>query len=549
MESLSISLIMPLISVITDNSGWSDTWYAKLLCSIAGVSDKRSYVIVLIIILIIIFIVKNIYLVFEYYYQYSFVAQNRYKMQHSLMHAYTSMEYKYFLHSSSGEIIRIVTQDTNQTFALLTQVLLFYTEIVVCAILGATIFFISPSIAASLIIILLMEVLIIAAVIKPVMKRDGDKQREQNANANKWLLQSINGIKSIKVSNAEEFFESNYSVYAKNSVNIDKKYQTLNAMPRFIIEAFTIVGVLVMMLSMVSSGVDLNQLLPPLSAFLLSAVRLLPSVNRISGVVNIISFYEGGLDNIIDALNNVPRQDGNMHKERLGYKFDKIISIEDVTFSYEGDKDKVLENAFMEIKKGESIGIIGASGSGKTTTVDILMGLLKPQSGRITIDGVDIFNDIKSWHSQLAYIPQNIFLMDSSIKDNILFGRHDEDEDERVQKALELAQMAEFVNKLPDGVDTLIGEQGVRLSGGQRQRIGIARALYADPELLFFDEATSALDNETEAAIMGSVDNLKGTKTIVIIAHRLTTIKNCDMVYEIKGGKILKVEKKLVKEK
>lgn len=550
MESLSVSLILPLITAVMDTKTWNGKWYAQLLCSIFNISDQRQYVSVLLILLIIVFVLKNVYLIVEYRIQYNFIGKCRYDMQAGLIHSYIRKPYTFYLSANFGEIIRIINSDVTEAFNLLTGVLLFYTEIIVSIVLGITIIVMSPMMAFGIIIILLVELLVIAVIIKPVMQRTGEGQRNESALSNKWLLQSLNGIKSIKVANKEDYFEDNFKEHARKSVRLAAKYQTLYNLPRLLIEAFTVAGVLFIMLILVLNGMDLASLVPQLSAFVIAAIRLLPSVNRISTSINQVPFYEGGLDNIIRVIKDEDVLESSSSEiEFAGWKnqtfrnftFNENIAFKDVSFSYPQNDKRILDYTRFKIHAGESVGIIGSSGSGKTTTVDIMLGLLSPSSGSVSVDGDDINDNLPAWLSHLAYIPQSIFLMDDTIRANVAFGiDRSKMSDEKVWESLREAQLEDFVRGLPEGIDTTIGEQGVRLSGGQRQRIGIARALYNDPEILFFDEATSALDNETEKAIMESIENLKGRKTLVIIAHRLTTIENCDVVYKVENGKIIK---------
>lgn len=548
MESMSVSLILPLVTAIMDADGWKERWYAQIVCSILHISDQRQYVVVLLGLLIAIFILKNIYLIMEYRIQFHFIGKCRYEMQAGLIHSYIRKPYPFYLSADYGEIIRIIDSDVTGAFNLLTNVLTFYTEIIVSVILGVTIMVMSPMMAGGMIVILLVELLLIAKVIKPVMRKTGDEHRGQAAIANKWLLQSLNGIKSIKVSNKEEYFERNYKIHARQNSKMMAKYQTLSSLPRLFIEAFTVAGVLLIMLVLVLCGSDLENLVPQLSAFIVAAIRLLPSVNRMSTSINQVPFYEGGVDAIINVL-----KDGNFAQKKNSVKdevkhessalsdvsFNGEIEFEKISFHYPQSDKAVLENAEFKIAVGQSVGIIGPSGSGKTTTVDIMLGLLEPTFGKVVVDGTDINENLPGWLSHLAYIPQSIFLMDDTIRANVAFGIDPKDvSDEKVIEALKEAQLGDWIKELPDGVDTTVGEQGVRLSGGQRQRIGIARALYNNPDILFFDEATSALDNETESAIMDSINHLKGRKTLVIIAHRLSTIENCDVVYRVENGKI-----------
>lgn len=547
MESLSVSLMLPVITAIMNSDTWNEAEYVQLICRMFHIIEQRSYVELLLVALIGVFVIKNAYLLFMYRVQYTFITKNRIKMQRNLMHSYLQKPYEFFLNVSSGEIVRILNNDTNQTFLLLSSVIGFYTELIVAIVLGVTIFILSPIIGVSMVIILLIEVMVIARMVKPLLKYRGDNQRIESAASNKWMLQSINGIKSIKVANRQNFFEEKYGLHADRGAIYERSFNIWSQVPRLTIEAFTITGVIFMLLIFVIAGVDLATLIPQLSAFVVAAVRLLPSANRISTAVNQVPYYEGALENLIITL--ASEKEAKQSFEEQGsdsgilpvITFDHDMVFKQVTFIYPDGMSPVLDHANMQILPGQSVGIVGTSGAGKTTAVDIMLGLLTPQSGQVLVDGLDIHKNINGWRKLLGYIPQMIFLMDDSIRENVAFGMHgDEIDDNKVWQALRDAQLEDMVRALPDQLDAKIGEAGVRISGGQRQRLGIARALYNNPDILVFDEATSALDNETEAAIMESIDNLKGRKTLIIIAHRLTTIANCDVVYKVGDGKIVK---------
>jgi ABC-type multidrug transport system fused ATPase/permease subunit len=325
----------------------------------------------------------------------------------------------------------------------------------------------------------------------------------------------------------------------------------LTNIPRLLLEAVTISGVLIYLAVNMILGADLSSMLPLVTAFGLAAVRLLPSVNRINTYMANIAYYEPALnyiyDNVdVETLKKVAEEDANGAAKKAAdpkagtLTLKKEIRLSHITFAYPNSDKTIFRDAGMVIPAGKSVGVVGASGAGKTTVVDILLGLLKLKEGEISSDGMDIFEDYAGWLSHVGYIPQSIYMLDDSIRNNIAFGvKPEEISDERIWAVLEEAQLKTFVEELPEGLDAQIGERGVRISGGQRQRLGIARALYHDPELLIFDEATSALDNDTETAIMEAIDSLHGQKTMVIIAHRLRTIENCDMIYEVKDEKIV----------
>ena len=563
LETLGVGLILPLVTAIMTPDFIETNKYAKMVCEIFDLHTTRTFMIVVIAALIFVYIFKNAYLFLEYYVQYRFICNNRFAVQCRLMDVYLHRPYEYFLNAESGEIVRVVTSDTQNTFNLLSTVLSFFTEAVVSFALIITIIAADPFMAFLLAAVLGGMLFVIGRLIKPVLRRAGVKYQQNSAKTNKWLLQAISGIKEVKVAEKEDYFSHQFSKYGKRAIDSEKKNLVLGQVPRLSIEAFGISAMLAVIAILMWKGREVDTMLPQLSAFAMAAVRLMPSVNRMSASLNSMSYQEPALDKMLEHLSVAQRwenEQGEMSEDSavtacdtsesiadaestvaVDLPLDKQVELSDITYAYPNSESFVLEHANMVIPVGKSVGIVGASGAGKTTAIDILLGLLPPQEGQVLVDGVDIQKDYDGWLSHLGYIPQMIFMLDDTIRANVAFGiPAKEVDDAQVWKALEEAQLKEFVQSLPDGLDTTIGERGVRLSGGQRQRIGIARALYTDPELLIFDEATSALDNETEAAIMESINALHGRKTMVIIAHRLTTIEECDIVYRVENGQIVK---------
>ena len=555
LETLGVGLILPLVSAITTPDIIETNKYAKMVCEILDLHAARTFIIVVIAALIFVYLFKNLYLFFEYYVQYRFICNNRFAVQRRLMDVYLNRPYEYFLNAESGEIVRVITDDTRSTFMLLSTVLSFFTEGVVSFALIITIIAADPFMAFLLATVLGGMMFLIGKLIKPVLRRAGVKYQQNSAKTNKWLLQAISGIKEVKVAEKEEYFLEQFSKYGKRAIDSEKKNSVLGTVPRLAIEAFGISAMLAVIAILMWKGREVDTMLPQLSAFAMAAVRLMPSVNRMSTALNSMSYQEPALDKMLEhlsvaqrweqesetATNDMVSAEAVLDDRSAGdMALEDRVELSDITYSYPNAEHPVLEHANMVIPVGKSVGIVGASGSGKTTAIDVLLGLLPPQAGQVLVDGVDIREDYDGWLAHLGYIPQMIFMLDDTIRANVAFGiPAKEVDDEQVWKALEEAQLKEFVQSLPDGLDTTIGERGVRLSGGQRQRIGIARALYTDPQLLIFDEATSALDNETEAAIMESINALHGRKTLVIIAHRLTTIEECDIVYRVENGRIL----------
>lgn len=540
-EVLGVSMMLPLVSAVMNEKIITENEICAWICRVFGIKDHMGFVIWCITALVVIFIVKAVYLTFEYSIQYRFVFNNRFMTQSRLLEAYLCRPYEYFLSAKSGEIVRIVQEDAGNAFDMLTVILGFATEVVVSAAVVLTIFIINPFMTVFIAMSLLILMAVISRCIRPLLRREGETYQKTYAETNKWLLQSISGIKEVKVTQTEDFFLDNFVKYGQKMVNAARWNSTLQNVPRNLIELVSVCSMMIVLGIMVATGHAMDSLLPSLSAFVMAAVKLLPSANRMVASMTQVTFYEPALDNMLENL-EVLEEDFSADDKAAGkLPFTKEILLKGIDYAYPGGEKKIFDKAELLIPAGSSIGIVGASGSGKTTAVDILLGLLRPQAGQILVDGVDVLSDMPGWLAHIGYIPQMIFMLDDTVRANVMFGHSDDGHaDEKVWAALEEAQMADFVRSLPKGIDTAIGERGVRLSGGQRQRIGIARALFTNPDVLILDEATSALDSETEEAIMQSINSLHGKKTMVIIAHRLTTIEGCDMVYHVEDKKFRK---------
>lgn len=544
LEVLGVSLMLPLMSAIMETDIIETNEMVGQICGFLGIQEHKSLVLICIGALIGVFVCKDIFLIFQYYVQARFVCNSRFKVQRRLLHAFIQRPYEYYLNAESGEIIRVMNTDIHQTFHLLTAILTFMTESIISLALIISVFIMEPKMMLMIGASVGVTVIVIYKVVKPILRREGLSFQQNTARTNKWMLQAISGIKEVKVAHKEEFFEKNYNESGEKVVRAEQWNSVLNQTPRLLIEMVCVCSTLTFMALQIWMGQDIQTMIPSFGAFVMAAVKLLPSANRIVGAFNSIAYQEPSLNKTLENIEAVKSEEYlktrafEDTKEGTLTANDKIC-LKDISFCYPESQTKVLDNATMVIPVGKSVGIVGSSGAGKTTAVDIMLGLLKVQEGQILADGKNVMEQYPKWLSMIGYIPQSIFMLDDTIRANIAFGVSPEElNEDQVWHVLEEAQLADFVRGLPDGLDTTIGERGVRLSGGQRQRIGIARALYPDPDLLIFDEATSALDNETEAAIMESINSLHGKKTMVIIAHRLQTIENCDIVYRVQCGKI-----------
>ena len=550
LETFSVSLVFPFMNAVLEPEATMEKWYAKLVCDVFQLQSPRTFLIVVAILLAGVYILKNLYLLLEYNVQYRFVYGNMRAMKSRVLDSYLRRPYEDFLHLNSSEILRTIGGDVDSTFAILLNLLGVFTELVVSGMLAVTVFMMARFITFCMVIMMSVLILIISYVIRPALRKAGETQRLAATEMNKWMLQSVQGIKEVKITGKEAYFQGNFDVCGNEYVNAMRKSAVLGMTPRFFIEAFSMSTMFLIVALLIYRGGSLEALVPMLTAVGMAAIRLLPAVNRIMGGIASAANYEPMLDKLIDSLSAIEgaggvsldgtlRTGGEAEKKADIAPLRSELDFHEISYHYPDAEDNVLTDASMTVRRGESVGIVGGSGAGKTTAIDILLGLLRPQKGQVLIDGTDIFADMRGWHEQIGYIPQMIFMLDDTIRNNVCFGEREENiSDERLWRALEEASLADFVRTLPHGLDTEIGERGIRLSGGQRQRIGIARALYRDPAVLVFDEATSALDNETESEIMESINRLQGQKTMIIIAHRLTTIENCDHIYRVENGRI-----------
>ncbi len=549
LETLGVGAMMPVVMVLIEPDVLMEYIqkydFLQKICSFFHIQDVGQITMALLLALMAVYVVKNLYILFLTYKQNAFIDQNRNRMISRVMAEFLNRPYEEYLGADIPTVFRITDSDIPHTFTLMLSVIQLASEVVVSFLIFVMLLIMDAAMTLFIMAIFGVMTLLIIKVFKPRLNKIGSKNQSIQSRIAKWRIQAIYGLKDVKVLNREEFFVRNYYESGKIGANVATTYAVMNNIPRLLIETVFIVGVLGFLMLFIQGGGDMSLLVSTVAAFGVAAMRVLPSVNRINTYITQISYTQPSLDFVYENLQEGMKTDAmlaerraNSQKEKL--KLERQIELNHISFHYpDSDKD-IFTDAHMVVPRGKSVGIIGSSGAGKSTIVDILLGLLHAQTGEITCDGVDIFRNYESWLAQVGYIPQSIYLIDESIRDNIAFGiDHDRIDEKRIWEVLEEAQLKEFVEELPQGLDTTIGDRGVRLSGGQRQRIGIARALYHDPEILVFDEATSALDNDTEAAVMDAVNSFHGKKTMIIIAHRLNTIEKCDMIYKVEDRKLV----------
>lgn len=546
LEVAGVSMIIPFVSVIMVPEAMYSNRFFYEVCAFFGITEYRTFVLLCIGALIFVFFIKNFFLIFQTHLRVNYVDDCKFSTQKKLMRIFLRKPYEYYLNVSSGEIMRMIRTDAEMAYCVLYVMLDVLSQSMVGIALLVTVAVIDPFMTLAALVTMGVISLLIIYVIKPRMSEAGESLKENTVRENQWVLQAVSGIKEIKIAGKEKFFETQYDTYTEKVTMSKRKDMVYKEIPRMILEMGSICTMLFIVGAMVWSGRDIRTLVPVLGAFALAAVKLIPTVTKIINAVGSIAYNMPGLDQLILNLEGIEDREEispSSEEEEQEFSFLEKIEVKNVTYRYPYTSRNILQKATMDIPKGSSVGIIGVSGAGKTTVVDILLGLLTPQDGGIYCDGKDIMKNYTGWLSHIGYIPQTIFMLDDTIKANVAFGVSENAIDEgRLWKALSAAHLDDFVKSLPQKENTGIGEKGIRISGGQRQRIGIARALYQNPDILIFDEATSSLDTETEAAIMEAVNSLHGEKTMVIIAHRLETIKACDIVYQVEDKKIRKLK-------
>ena len=551
LEAVGITLIIPILEAVINPSAIDkNKYHMGDLYRLLGMHSVREFAIVLMVAIVVAFAVKNIYLYIEQKALLKFIYTNQFATSNRMMINFMKRPYEYYLNAKTSIIQRNITSDINNVYALILNILQLVSELIVFVILFGILLAVDAKMILVITVLLVLVLALIKKFIKPVMLQAGRDNQDYYAGLFKWISESVDAIKEIKIADKENYFITEYSKCGNGYVNAVQKYTLYSSTPRLAIEWICVAGLVLYMIFEVATGTgDMSTLITQMGVFGLTAARLLPSANRINNYLTNISYFTPFLNNVSDNLQS------EIHDRNISYQLedypagesvDKLpvhhtIELRDITYRYPGTDVCIFKNAKVEFPVGKSIGIVGSSGGGKTTMIDIMLGLLKPESGEVLADGVNIRTNYPGWLKNIGYIPQSIYMLDTTIRRNVAFGVPDEQiDDEKVWKALKEAQLDEHVRSLPEGLDTEIGQHGITFSGGQRQRIGIARALFEDPEVLVLDEATSALDNETEAAIMDSVNRLHGRKTLIIIAHRLETIEKCDIVLRVQDQGVVR---------
>jgi len=547
MQTLGIASVLPFITLIMEPNLIFENYWLFWAYQTFNFNSVNSFIIFVGIAMFVIIVVSNLVSAFTTWLNLRFVWMNNHRLSRRLLEKYLSMPYAFFLNKNSSELSKNVLSDVAQlTSSFLMPLMSIISRGLVTLFILTLLLWLNPLVSLLTILFIGGAYAAIYWRVNRNLKHRGEKSLEANLYRFKVVLEAFGGIKDIKVLNRERHFLDRYSNYSLEYARQNSWNAVIGQLPRFVLEAIAFGGVIVFVLVLLIQHGDASQVIPLASVFAFAGYRLMFALQEIFSCFTQMQFSRAIFDRIYSDFTSPaervsqPASQSNLTPEEL--PFSSELSLKNITFSYVNSDQPVLHDINLNIKKNSSVALVGSTGAGKTSLIDIIIGLLFPQQGSLLVDGIAVSGDnLHHWQRKIGYVSQHIYLCDDTVTRNIAFGIPDNLVDrDRLERAAALANIENFIlNELPYGYDTIVGEHGVRLSGGQRQRIGIARAFYNDPEVLVFDEATSALDGVTEDAVLTAMLSTVSSKTLIIIAHRLTTVKNCDQVYIMERGKII----------
>ena len=537
-EMIGIGILIPALSLMINPEILKNYQFFNSFSNYFHSYSTQNIILFGLSILLLVNILKTIFIIFLGWRQSRFSITVSSELSQKLFSGYLQKEYSFHLNKNSSEILHNVQSEIQQFNSVLQLTISLITELSILFSVAIILFLVAPLPSVAITIFLTFTSFIYFTLTKKKLLKWGQERLEYSIKSNQILIEGISGVKEVKVFGVENYFINNYTKYSKLNSNIIERVNTLANVPRPFLELLSITGLIGLIAYILLQNNGLETLIPTVGVFVAGAFRIIPSVNKILNSLQTIKYTIPSVENLYLEMNSIIFLQKEA-KAKINITFDNELSIQNLTFNYPKTTLATLKSISLKIKKGETIGIIGESGSGKSTLIDLILGLLPLKNGKVFTDENNIEDNLISWRNKIGYVPQTIFLTDSTIKRNIAFGIDSNSiDDELIKNSIVASQLLDFVETLEKGVDTEIGERGVRISGGQRQRIGIARALYHNPPILILDEATSALDLETETEVMKAIYNLHGSKTIIIVTHRISTLDKCDTIYKIKDGEI-----------
>ena len=534
LETFSLGLVVPVVGLLTKPE------YLKShprIDELLNFPSQTQFVVGAMLLLVLVYVVKSIFLIGSLWVQYGYSTSVTKRLGRTLFENYLKQPFTFHLQRNSATLIRNSQNSASVMSGTIDPILSIAADALVTTGMMVLLLVIEPKGTIFTILVFVLSSIALRRFSSRRIRLWGEAQNFHKGKIIQHLQQGFGGVKDVKILGRENYFVNQYSDHLDGNANVLRRFSLAQAVPRFGLEILMMIGLASLVSTMVLSGQELTGILPVLGLFGTAAFRLLPAVNRSILSAQTINLNRPLVDSVAADLGlSISTASTNNVLSHLA----SSISVQDLSFSYEMASTQALTEVSIDVSRGEAVGLVGSSGSGKSTLVDILLGLLEPTSGRVLVDGNDIHDNLRGWQDQIGYVPQSIFLTDDTLRRNVAFGLpKDQIDHDAVKSAIRSAQLEDFVASLPDGLDTIVGERGVRLSGGQRQRIGIARALYNNPNVLVLDEATSSLDTETEHGVMQAVQALQGEKTVIIVAHRLSTVEYCDRLYRLENARIV----------
>jgi len=550
LETLSIGLVVPAITLLSSSELPDFFMRSTIIAETLSNYEKESLILYGITILGLVYAVKLLFLAFLAYIQAAYVFDIQAVLSENLFKGYLKWPYSFHLLNNSAQLIRNVTSEVTMFTKVMQSTLVILTEGLVFIGITILLLCIEPFGAFVVISTFLIAGSFFYYMTKEPLLRWGEKRQSHEGFRIQRLQEGLGGIKDVMLLGVEEYFIKKYNIHNVGAASVGKYQSMFQSFPRLWIEFLAIAGLVCLVFVVIGQGKSVDTLLPMLGLFVAAAFRIMPSGNRMLGAIQSLRYSLPVINKLHDEFALVKNVKTSVPENKSNISFANHLVIKGLNYKYPNEDENVLHNISLTIKKGTMVGFVGTTGSGKSTLIDLVLGLLEPGKGSVFVDGTDIKEDLSSWQKNIGYVPQSIFLIDDTIKMNIAFGVDEESVDEEaVLRALKSAQLEQFIGELKLGLETIVGERGIRLSGGQRQRIGIARALYNNPDILVLDEATSSLDNVTEKEVMDAVNKLHGSKTVLIIAHRLSTLENCEQIIHIENGQIKNIEERKIESK
>ena len=543
MDVLGVGLIVPVIAILSNPDSLKEVPMLGAIHQMLGSPATHTFLLWSLGGLLTVFVIKNVFLYAVYQIQNRFIYQKYAEIAGRLTSGYLLRPYTFHLQKNTAQLIRNISSELPRLVSsvLVPGLLLVSESLVFLGLFMLAIFF-NPVATLIATAVLGTVLWLFYSFFRPSLAMWGRRVQEHSGGMIQQLQQGLGGIKEVKLYGRESHVTKNFvrhaDIYTRNAC----RHLTLNQSSRLMVETLVIVVLLGTVMALVISSSQTSSILTTLALYAAIAFRLMPSANRLLTAATSIRFGTEALNVIHEDLKAIPVEQGDNKEKTKFLSFREAIELRNVTYTYEGAHQPVMECVNLRLEHGIMAGFHGESGAGKTTLVDLILGLIEPDEGKIFVDGQPIGSNLNGWQRQIGYVPQSIFLTDDTLRRNVAFGLEDKHiDDSRVWESIRLAQLDEFVKGKPDGLDTIVGERGIRLSGGQRQRIGIARALYHDPAVLVLDEATAALDSETEDGFIEVIRSLKDGKTILIISHRLSTLRHCHEQFQMNNGQITPV--------